>query len=220
MFKKHKIYELNADSQLEKYRKLLLQTPIAIIDDEGLPEAKTDGLKRHGYKIEEISDVDQIRQLEAYPIVISDVDGVATKLDPENHGLGLIRLLAKNYPFKGLGVYSGKTHSLPILPEDTLIIQKDDELEKWTEKIDTLIFSVSDPIMVWRRFAKKLIDAGISAYDLEKLEDVYVKSILKGDSPDSIKDLNVLPSTSHLKGVVDSLIANGIFLGISKILSV
>lgn len=220
MFKKHKIYELNADSQLEKYRKLLLQTPIAIIDDEGLPETKTDGLRRHGYKIEEISDIEQIRQLEAYPIVISDVDGVATKLDPENHGLGLIRLLAKNYPFKGLGVYSGKTHSLPILPEDTLIIQKDDELEKWTEKIDTLISSVADPIMVWRRFAKKLIDEGISAYDLEKLEDAYVKSILKGESPDSIKDLNVLPSTSSLKGIVDSLIANGIFLGISKILSV
>ncbi len=129
-------------------------------------------------------------------------------------------LTPKNYPFKGLGVYSGKTHTLPILPEDTLIIQKDDELEKWTEKIDTLIFSVSNPIMVWRRFAKKLIDGGISAYDLEKLEDAYVKSILKGNSPDSIKDLNLLPSASPCSGLVDSLIANGIFLGISKILSV
>lgn len=220
MFKKHKIYELRADSQIEKYRKLLMHTPIAIIDDEGLPKAKMDGLKRHGYKIEEISDIDQIRQLDAYPIVISDVDGVANKIDPENQGLGLIRLVAKHYPFKGLGVYSGKTHSLPILPEDTLVIQKDDEIEKWTEKIDTLIFSVSDPINVWQRFAKKLIDSGISAYDLRKIENEYVKRILKGASPDSIKDLKLIQTSPQLKNVIESLIANGIFLGITKILSV
>lgn len=220
MFKKHKIYELRADSQIEKYRKLLMHTPIAIIDDEGLPKAKMDGLKRHGYKIEEISDIEQIRQLDAYPIVISDVDGVANKIDPENQGLGLIRLVAKHYPFKGLGVYSGKTHSLPILPEDTLVIQKDDEIEKWTEKIDTLIFSVSDPINVWQRFAKKLIDSGISAYDLRKIENEYVKRILKGASPDSIKDLKLIQTSPQLKNVIESLIANGIFLGITKILSV
>lgn len=173
--KKHKIYELEVDSQLEKYKKLLMNTPIAIIDDEGLGESKTEELKRRGYKIEEITDIDQVRQLEAYPIVITDVDGVAIKLDSENHGLGLIRLVAKHYPYKGLGIYSGKTHKLPLLPQDVLIIQKDDDIESWSNKIDELIDSVSNPVIVWRRFAKKLIDNGISASSLAKLENEYVK---------------------------------------------
>lgn len=191
---------------------------IAIIDDEGLSDNKLEGLRNRNFNIQPLSDVENVRLLNDYPIIISDIHGVAHKIDPEKEGFALITELAKLYPFKGLAVYSGKLHKLPSLPEGVLVIPKDDDLETWAEKIDTLIDRISNPQSVWRNFAKKLIDKGVTSDELRIIENEYVRTILgKKNFNDFLANKKGI--SDDAKSVINSLIANGIFLAMTKLLA-
>lgn len=214
--KKYTIEKLERESIYQSVRNKYNTLPIVIIDDEGLGDIKINSLKSRGYNIVEFPDVTHINALDSYQIIISDVNGVGSAISPNDEGIGLIKLIAKNYPYKGLAVYSGSTHNLPSLPPEVMVIQKDDDIETWSEKIDDLIYSVSNPLAVWRRFAKILIDNGITSKELSNIENAYVRSILKGKSPAEIQNIK-LHTSDDVKNVVDNLISNGIFFALTKL---
>lgn len=219
LFKKYTIKDLDTLSIFEEKHKWRDYIHIAIIDDEGLSEAKINGLRSRNFNIQTLTDVENIRLLNDYPIVISDVHGVGHKIDPDLEGFALISELAKIYPFKGLAIYSGRLHKLPSLPEGVMVINKDDDLTTWTEKIDNLIDRISNPKSVWVNFAKKLIDLGVSTKELNIIEDEFVRSILQKNSFSNFmvnrKDISEATQT-----VILGLISNGMFFAMSKLLGI
>lgn len=216
LFKKYSALDLNVLDVVKNPSELRKQIEVAIIDDIGLSQEKIDGLRRRGFDIHPLSDVEEIQQLETYPIVISDVNGVAKRIDPEKQGLALITEISKQYPHKGLAIYSGETYKLPSLPDGVIVINKDDDLEKWTEKIDTLIRNTANPVYVLKKLKKKLIDNDVDTETIRKIEQKYIKGILKREQYSSFtKSLEV---SDDVKSIINGLITNGLFLGLVKAL--
>lgn len=149
---------------------------IAIVDDEKF--LFLDNLRNSGYNICQLSDVENIDSIAAYDIVISDVNGVGKKLDETGQGLALIRQIRRRYPNKELGIYSGATHKIPENIGGVMVFEKDDSLDAWKEKIDSLIKKMGDPTNVWKKLCHMYIDHGIPSKTIAKIEDDYVYRVL------------------------------------------
>lgn len=151
-----------------------------------------------------------------YPVIISDVNGVACKMDPNKQGIALITELSKTYPFKSLAIYSGGVHKIPTLPEGVLVINKDDDLDRWSTKIDTLINNVANPIKVLNNFAIRLMEAGVPTEDLCKIESDFVSRIVNKKSFEGFPKIGSRLSP-NIEAVISGLISNGIFFGVTKL---
>lgn len=178
--KKYTIKDISPIMQINS--KIIDSTRILIVDDE--PFSYLDSLRNSGYNIHQIMDIQDIHGVQGYHIVISDVDGVAKAIDPEGQGAGFIKQVSKSYPEKITGVYSGKTHKMSRLPDDTMVFQKDDDLETWKEKIDELILMAHNPVTAWKKIAFLLIDKEIPCEDISEIEHDYVRRIVKNKSFD------------------------------------
>ncbi len=95
---------------------------IAIIDDEGVPPVLLSSLRSRNFNVQDFEDIENVDQLAAYNVIISDINGVATKIDPQKQGLALIYELHRSYPQKALAIYSGSSHKLPDLPVSTQLL--------------------------------------------------------------------------------------------------
>lgn len=217
--KKYKITDLKIPEIFRNRKALRERFKIVIIDDEEFPSIKKENLENRGFNITTLRDCSQANLLADYPIVISDVNGVAKDLDPEKQGIALITQIVKQYPYKAVGIYSGHPRLIPTLPASVVLINKDDNVDAWEEKIDELIDRISSPKRVWQKLAKILIDNEIPAEQIADIEDDFVHRVLKR------KSFIDFPATKyHLEtntlSVLNGVVSNGIFFGLTKMLGV
>lgn len=174
------IRDLNPMIQINK--DLMETTRILIVDDNDFSYLPM--LRSSGYNVHQNKDVEDIHVAEGYHIIISDVDGVAQKMDPKDQGMAFIRQVGRAYPEKITGVYSGKTFKIQEGLDNIMVFQKDDDLEVWKDKIDELILRARNPINVWRKIAATLINKDIPASEIAEIESDYVYRVLKNKSFD------------------------------------
>lgn len=162
------------------------QTNICILDDLE-PPYKSE-LISSGFCIQHVADIKHITEVRNYPVVICDIDGVGTEIDSKQQGLGIALQISKAYPQIALGIYSGHTHGLVHRPDTALLINKDDDKESWSDKLDELIARTKDPRQVWSKIAVRLFNEGIPAKDIAKVESNYVKCYIKKRPMDRLCD--------------------------------
>ncbi len=182
---------------------------VAIIDDE--PFVYEDKLRHLGFNLIVFPDVDDVHQLEAYPVIISDIRGVGKGFQSEFGGAFLIQECRKIYPNKAYGVYSGSMQNLQIVSmlRDVMVIKKDESIDNWTTYIDTMINSLSDPVICWKKIRNILLEQDLPLKAVERLESEYVDIILnkKGDFssfPSRSKKYNV---GEDVRAIINSLVA-------------
>ena len=94
------ISDLNGETKLKKppLSELKKRIAIIIIDDEEFPYLDT--LKKHEYNISQKPDISDLRDVEAYQIILCDIRGVGKFLTSEFGGAYLIKQLKEKYPEK------------------------------------------------------------------------------------------------------------------------
>ena len=158
--------------------------PIAIIDDEAF--AYEPLLRDHSYNIKHFNDIDDVRNLEAFPIILCDIKGVGKRFKSKYEGAHLIKEIRSYYPYKIIYAYTAHQLDASFNPYFQLAdrtLKKDIDLEEWIVNLDEALKMVIDPSFLWRRLRKRLLKEDMSISEIMKLEDQFV-SFVKEKKPD------------------------------------
>ncbi len=152
---------------------------ILIIDDNPFPVVET--LRRNGFRVREMRDIDVIEDVNPYPIIACDIEGIGKKLRPgtANGGFYVLKEIRKYYPDKYLIQYSTKPQDIDSrLTKADVIFPKDTGIEIWQEQIENSLQELGNPKKRWLKVRRRLSDEGVDAYELFKLEQAYIKDLL------------------------------------------
>ena len=132
---------------------------IAVIDNESFP--MIDILQRHKFDIDKFDDIENIESLNAYDIILCDIQGVGTKFNTSYQGAYLVKEIYKRYPFKIIIAYTGSRYEPrynEFLKYAEYNIPKDASSEEWVEKLDSALELASDPEHRWNRVRRYLLN--------------------------------------------------------------
>lgn len=187
-----KISDLNGetifkDVSLSALRK---NTEILIIDDEEF--TYLDILRKHEYNLTEKTDLSDLKDAEAYTIILCDVAGVGKFLGSRYGGAYLIKQLKEKYPTKIIIAYSANNYNAEYQKyldyADGIVPKGSYSSEDWASLLDKLLMDSVDPVINWKKARKELLDAGVATIDIAKYESDYVKAV-KNNKFESFKKL-------------------------------
>ncbi|MEM7862824.1 hypothetical protein Q4Q81_16395, partial [Morganella morganii] len=218
-----KIYKLSdiPDINLNK-DSLRRNFDMAVIDDHEFVSAKH--LERSGFSIDEIGDIDNLKKIEAYPIVICDIQGVGKAFGAEVEGAYVVSEIRKKYPDKYIIAYSTRSFEFSYqsyISKADVAMPKVSSIEEWTEILDSAIEVVSNPKNRWIRIRKRLLDSNVELYDVFNLEQSYIMSVLNKnenilkDSVDSVeldsttKEIIKIFAATALTAIIKGIVSNG-----------
>ena len=177
---KRQINILKSDMVLEriKLNDLRRKSNLLIIDDdEFIP---LEGLKNHGYYIQQKHDVQTLKDVEPYDVILCDVRGVGKFLHSKYEGAYLAKQIKETYPSKIVLVYTANNYQADFeeyLKYADSIISKGTSIEDWSSILDEHLKNSVNPIIQWEKIRDALLKAGVTTIEVAKLEDRYVKAI-------------------------------------------
>ncbi len=160
-----------------------IKIPILVIDDNEFEYL--DHLKQHRFDITYFSDIQSIESTKAYEIILCDINGVGKVFKSKYEGAHVISELHKKYPFKTLIAYTGFTHDPSYNKYFRMAdfnIKKDIDGDEWVEQLDFAIELTTDPKKKWIKLRNFLLDNNVSLFEIMKLENEYVSSIINGEN--------------------------------------
>ena len=188
---------------------------IVVIDDKDFSPLVN--LQKHQFNITHLRDVSTIDAIRDYPIVLVDLQGVGRELHPTQEGAHLIREIKAHYPEKFVVAYTAGGAPELLVPSIQLadkFIQKDTSIEDWCELLDNAARSVVHPAILWKNHRYRLLDKGITPFQLARLEDALVRALIHDPqtAPKRLESqsmqLNLSPDA---RTVINSLIASALF---------
>lgn len=187
----YEIADLNADLVLKNYSLSQLKrvTDILIIDDD--PFTYEEALKKNEFMIDYKPDIQSLKELEAYSIILCDISGVGKFLESEFEGAYLVQQIKEKYPHKTVIIYSGNvfpTTYKEFLDYADYTLSKGVTLEKWNSLLTQIVKDRADPAKQWIKIRNALLDAKLSIVAIAKLESKYVRAI-KDKSYESLSKL-------------------------------
>lgn len=179
---KYNINDIKISEAVRKQRVLDIRkrTDVLVIDDEGF-EPKT-FLEQNNYRLTSKSDIDNVKDVSEYSIILCDIRGVGQKISPKFEGAFIIKEIKNNYPDKYVIAYTASQYD----PSYNIYLQNADEIlqkslptEEWLNVLDKYIFMTADPVTQWKKLRNRLIDIDVPLIDITKLESAFVDSYLK-----------------------------------------
>lgn len=170
--------EIAAIKQLSSMVELRKHVEVLIIDDNEFYAEKY--LRANGYQITHKTDIDSIRDVAPYEIIMCDIAGVGKKLGYEKEGAFIIREIHANYPNKQIIAYSSYTYNADYNQYFSLadyVAAKDISIDDWVSVLDARINEIINPRHQWDKIRIYLLNNGISTITIAKIEDKYVESI-------------------------------------------
>lgn len=189
-------------------------TKVAVIDDERLPLVES--LLAHGFRIFEVGDIPNLDAVSEYGIIICDVRGVGKALNSRFEGAHLLKELRYRYPDKFLILCTGQRNKVEYQPYFThadASIGKDADSDEWSELLDGALRRTLHPLDRWKAIRPKLLEEGLSAYDLFRVEQGYIDSVLSG----STKPIE--EAVTRLESGVQSQLARNMLIGVTKLIA-
>lgn len=176
------VHDKQISGHLRSAAELRRSIKIAVVDDQ--PFAPEHNLKNNQFQIVTYTDIHKIDQLEEFPIVLCDLQGVGLQLASDLQGAYLIEEIKRNYPEKAVIAFTGGSTNSTISKRASLAaddyLRKDVSIEEWRDVLDRHIRNLSDPVYVWKQLRIRLIKADITPLELLKLEHAYVTSVKSG----------------------------------------
>lgn len=179
-----KISNLNGSSVMNNIsiNQLRKNTEILIIDDEEF--SLLDMIKKHGFNVHHKKDIDDIKDLQPYDIVLCDIRGVGKIYDSTFEGAYVIKEERINYPNKQIIAYTASSYNAEYnkyLSCADAIVPKGTSPEDWVSLLDEQLFKCVDPVFQWGKMRGALLEAGMDTIDVAKIEALYVKAIEEKD---------------------------------------
>lgn len=188
---------------------------IVVIDDKDFSPLQN--LQQHQFSITHLRDLSTIDTIRDYPVVLVDLQGVGRELNPRQQGAHLIREIKANFPEKYVIAYTGGAAPDLLVPSIEVadrFTQKDTSIEDWCELLDEGTLAVIHPAVVWRKNRTRLLDKGVTPFQLACLEDTLVRSLLANPSAIST-NLELMSAklklSSDIRTIVNSMISNALF---------
>ena len=151
------------------------RVPIAIIDDQEFPYLQL--LRDHHYNIQTFPDIQDVRVLSEFPIVLCDIRGVGKTFSTHFEGASLISETRKFYPTKIIIAYTSQSYDpsySPLLQQADDQFKKDLDSDDWIEHLDAAIEKALDPTAQWTRLRDILLKKDVPLWQLMQLEDEFV----------------------------------------------
>ncbi len=186
--------------------------PILCIDDEGLEYEEI--LRTHDFNIKVLKDIEDIKAVKEYPIVICDIQGVGKSFGSKYQGAHIIEEIKKQYPHKIVIANTGQKHDVRynkyfIMADYT--IPKDIDSDQWVENLDNAIKKVASPVEQWKRMRDFLFENDVTTRQVYLLEMDYVKSILSKNQKTLLESQVLASINSNAKAVMQGFAASFIF---------
>lgn len=214
------VNDLESSVRLKKNQKGKLElresVQIAVIDDQ--PFEPATNLRNNHYNITHINDLQNINEIKGYAIILCDLQGVGAQLHGSLQGAHLIKEIKTHYPEKIVIAYTGgaRTSAMARTAQQFAdkFLKKDDDLDEWIGSLDDAIDKVADPVYMWKEFRKRLLDFGVTPFQLTKLEDAFVSGYEAGGdgANDNVQQAaDGIGLTQDVRAVVQSFVASAIF---------
>lgn len=119
-----------------------------------------------------------------FDIIICDIQGVGKNFGSKYEGGHLIKEINNKYPLKYLVAFSGKSFDMTYNQFFSLcdtVMQKHADISEWTGCLDKATINLSDPIYIWKKARKMLLENQEDLNLVSKLEQAYLKSIVKNN---------------------------------------
>lgn len=163
-------------------KELRQKAEILIIDDEEV--VFENYLQKNGFHITHKRDIDTIRDVADYSVVMCDIRGVGASLGYEKEGAYLIKEIKANYPNKQVVAYTGSSYDTTYNDYFKLadaVTDKGTSIDDWVTILDTQIQKAADPRFQWEILRKRLFENGINTATVADIEDCYVRAVKKKD---------------------------------------
>lgn len=181
---KYTIGELASDCMINQDQRMYLRKnmDILIIDDEELNVSQ--GLKDSNFSMYHKQDIDNIKDVEPYEIILCDIRGVGKRFSEAFEGAFIIKEIKKNYPNKHVIAYTASQYDASYntyLAEADNVIPKGTSLEDWIAILDDEIDKIVNPVHQWKLVREKLLKNDVSTIETARLESEYVRSFKEKD---------------------------------------
>ena len=154
---------------------------LVIDDNDFAPEPY---LKANGYQIHHKTDIDTIKDVEPYDIVLCDISGVGKNLRYAKGGAFIIREIHANYPNKRIIAYTSYTcdpdYNIFLSIAD-FVAPKDFGIDDWIGVLDDQVRRAIDPVNQWKKIRTYLLENDVSTLTIAKIEDKYVSAVNNKD---------------------------------------
>lgn len=153
---------------------------IAVIEDKIFPHLH--GLVKHDFNITLFEDIEHLSILTDYDIIVSDIRGVGKFLQSKLEGAHLIQEIHKKFPNKYLIAYSSSRFNINNNKYFNICDhceKKSIDINEWCESLDYAIKKVNSPLYQWEKTRKRLLDKNVPLDRIQKIQNEYIKSIIK-----------------------------------------
>lgn len=155
---------------------------ILIIDDEEFIGESY--LRKNGFNITHKTDIDTIKDVATYSVVLCDIRGVGKQLGSTKEGAFIIKEIKANYPNKQVVAYTGSGYDAAYNEYIKLadaVISKGTSIDDWISILDTQIKKAVDPKFQWEKLRRFLLESGVSTASVASIEDKYVRAVKRKD---------------------------------------
>lgn len=188
-----KLSDLNGEHILReiKLSQLKRNTEILVIDDDEF--VYLESLKKLEYHIEHRTDIQGLKDVAEYDIILCDIRGVGKFLRSPYEGAYLVKQIKEKYPNKIVISYTANDYDPKFqeyLAYADATIPKGTALEDWDAMLTKMLKELVDPVKQWEKARNALLAAGVSTVMVAQYESQYVKAVKNGDYK-SLKDVYV-----------------------------
>lgn len=176
---KYTIEDLKAIKSIKREANLKLRKriDILVIDDEEFTPGEF--LDKNHFSLTYKTDIDNVKDVSEYPIVMCDIRGVGGNLSKQYEGAYLIKEIKQNYPEKRVIAYTASSYDASYnkyLDYADELLKKGTSLEDWVTILDEQIKKAVDPVYQWCVFREALLNKGVSTIDVAKMESNFVQA--------------------------------------------
>lgn len=185
---------------------------ILCIDDQGLEYERI--IRNHGFNIRVLKDIEDIKAVIDYPVVICDIRGVGKSFGSQFEGGHIIEEIKNKYPEKVVIAYTGQQFDATYNKFFSLadfILTKDVDSDTWVSILDETIGRVVSPTEQWKRMRAYLIEKEVPLKVVFQLEQQFIEAVISGDKNKFAKSSTVKVLKGDIRSVITSFIASVLF---------
>lgn len=186
-----KLSDLNGETILKEITlaNLKRNTEILVIDDDEF--VYLDLLRKSEYRIEHRSDIQSLKDVAEFDVILCDVRGVGKFLNSQFEGAYLVKQIKEKYPNKIVISYTANSYDPKFqeyLSYADATVPKGTALEDWDSLLTKMLKELADPVKQWEKARKALLQAGVPTIIVAKYESEYVRAVKSGEY-ESLKEV-------------------------------